>query len=60
MDEQIYIIIQNTSKSIDVKAYNSLRRLCKEHGFEYKEVKDKLPFKYREFTVLKSKLDSRV
>jgi hypothetical protein len=60
MTSTIFAIIQITNKEVIFKSYYSLKRLCKENGFNYDEVKDRVPFKHKDIMILKSELDSRI
>jgi hypothetical protein len=58
--DTIFVIISMESNAMSVKSYASLKRLCREHGFNHKEIRDKLPFKYKNKIVLKSELENGI
>lgn len=60
MEDTIFVIIQIQNNIVATKAYSSLRRLCKEHGFEHDKIKGNLPFKHKDKYVVETKLDGRV
>ena len=60
MEDTIFAIIQFQNNLVLGKTYNSLKRLCKEHGFEYEKIKGNLPFKHKDKYVIETKLDPRI
>ena len=57
MTDTIFAIFQIGSKEIIFKPYYSLKKLCRDYQIDYDMVKDKLPFKYKDKVILKSKVE---